>query len=117
MELIRSIRDALRRRVRSIRVILPRCAPALRHRPRRIGSARLAQEAEGARRLIKTPDRISERPPRGGLSVFARLAGYTVSGKYSATHTALNLDSIPVLENTAVRLLGVPHRSTHPEET
>jgi len=30
----------------------------------------LAQEAEGCRsRLSKTPDRISERPPRGGLSV------------------------------------------------
>jgi hypothetical protein len=26
-----------------------------------------AQEAEGYRSLIKTPDRISERPPRGGL--------------------------------------------------
>ena len=32
-------------------------------------SARLAQEAEGASRLMETPDRISERPPRGGLSV------------------------------------------------
>src|SRR5665811_908145 len=28
----------------------------------------LAQEAEKRRHLIKTPDRISERPPRGGLS-------------------------------------------------
>ena len=42
---------------------------SLRHRPRRVGSARLAQETEGASsRLIKTPDRISEGPPRGGLS-------------------------------------------------
>jgi hypothetical protein len=37
-----------------------------------IGSVRLAQEAESRRScLIKTPDRISERPPRGGLSVSA----------------------------------------------
>jgi SAM-dependent methyltransferase len=40
----------------------------------RIGSARLAQEAEERRccrsRLIKIPDRISERPPRGGLAKF-----------------------------------------------
>jgi hypothetical protein len=44
----------------------------LRHRPRRIGSARLAQEAEGNchRSLIKHMVGISERPPRGGLSVF-----------------------------------------------
>src|SRR6202142_723278 len=49
---------------------LARRPPALRHRPRRVGSARLAQETEGRcyRSLIKTPDRISERPPRGGLS-------------------------------------------------
>ena len=47
--------------------------PALRHWSWRVGSARLAQEAEGCccRSLIKTPDRISERPPRGGLSVCA----------------------------------------------
>jgi hypothetical protein len=43
-------------------------------------------------------------------------AGYGVSGKYSAIHTALNLDSTPVLENTAVCLLVVKHLSTHPEE-
>jgi hypothetical protein len=35
-----------------------------------LGFARLAQEPEGASsRLIKTSDRISERLPRGGLSV------------------------------------------------
>jgi hypothetical protein len=43
-----------------------------RHRPRRDGSAWLAQEVEnicGHRsRLINIPDRISERPLRGGLS-------------------------------------------------
>jgi hypothetical protein len=46
------------------------CPPALRHRPRRVGSARLAQEAEErrTRSLIKTPNRISERPSRDGLS-------------------------------------------------
>ena len=38
---------------------------ALRHWPRRVGSARLAQETEGfSSRLTKTPDLISERPPR-----------------------------------------------------
>src|SRR5450759_954750 len=40
--------------------------------PRRVGSAWLAQEAEERRcyrSLIKIPDRISERPPRGGLSI------------------------------------------------
>ena len=55
-----------------IRNAAPCRPPALRHRPRRVGSARLAQEAEercSRSRLIKTPDRISERPPRGGLSV------------------------------------------------
>ena len=44
--------------------------PALRHRPRCARSARVEEEAEGSiSRLIKTPDRISERPPRGGLSI------------------------------------------------
>jgi hypothetical protein len=39
-------------------------APALRHRSWRIGSAWMAQEAEGAsNRLIKTADQISERRP------------------------------------------------------
>jgi len=32
----------------------------------RVGSARLAQEAQERNYLIKTPDWISERPPRGG---------------------------------------------------
>ena len=52
--------------------------PSLRLWPRRVGSARLAQEAEERRcyrRLIKTPDRISERPPRGGLSICAVCCG------------------------------------------
>ena len=42
--------------------------------PRRPWSARLAQEAEESCycHLIKTPDRISEGPPRGGLSDFER---------------------------------------------
>ena len=42
-------------------------------RARTLMLARLAQEAEGRcyRGLIKTPDRISERPPRGGLSLCA----------------------------------------------
>jgi hypothetical protein len=31
-----------------------------------------AESVCGCRRLIKTPDRISERPPRGGLSVCAQ---------------------------------------------
>ena len=38
---------------------------------RRIRPARLGQKAEGIccnRNLINTPDRTSERPPRGGLS-------------------------------------------------
>ena len=48
----------------------------------------MAQEAEGASsRLIKT-------------------YRHSLSGKSSAIHIALNLDSIPVLENTAVCLLG-----------
>ena len=43
-------------------------------RARTLTRARLAQEAEDRscyRSLIKTPDRISERPPRGGLSLCA----------------------------------------------
>ena len=40
------------------------CAATVWHRPRRVGSAWLAQEAEGrAGRLIKIQDRIAERPP------------------------------------------------------
>ena len=42
-------------------VPLPRRPPTFRHRPRRVGSARLAQEAEGSSSaLIKTFDRVSE---------------------------------------------------------
>ena len=45
-------------------------APALRKRRRPLRVLKLAQEAEGRTRgLIKVRDRISERPPRGGLSV------------------------------------------------
>jgi hypothetical protein len=40
---------------------------------------------------------------------------YGVSGKPSAIHTALNLDSIPVLENTVVCLL-VPRHLKGPEQ-
>jgi PAS domain-containing protein len=53
---------------------IARRSPALRLRPRRVGSARLAQEAEERccyRSLTKTPELISERPPRGGLSLCA----------------------------------------------
>jgi hypothetical protein len=46
-----------------------------RHRPWRIRSAWLAQEAKEQRstrtRLIKTPDRISERPPQLAVFLFA----------------------------------------------
>jgi hypothetical protein len=41
----------------------------LEHKARCIGSARLAQEAEGSSSsLVKTHDWISERPPRGGFN-------------------------------------------------
>jgi hypothetical protein len=44
------------------------------HSPRRVRSAWLAQEAEGCCcSLIKTPDWISERPPRGGEQVRVKL--------------------------------------------
>ena len=42
--------------------------PTLRHRPRSVGPARLAQEAEGSGNLIKTAEWILERPPQ--LAVF-----------------------------------------------
>jgi hypothetical protein len=51
-----------------------RRSPVVRHRPRRLESARLTQESEERRcdrnRLIKIPDRISERRPHA-LAVFA----------------------------------------------
>ena len=49
-----------------------RRSPALRHRPRRVGLARLEKEekiSNCTRCLIGTPDDIPQRPPRGGLSV------------------------------------------------
>jgi hypothetical protein len=57
---------------RTIQSALLTCINA--HSTRHVGSARLAQEAEGSRSLINPPNRISEGPPRGGLSVFPQAA-------------------------------------------
>jgi hypothetical protein len=49
-----------------------RRSPALRHRPRLVGLARLEKEekiSNSTRCLIGTPDDIPQRPPRGSLSV------------------------------------------------
>ncbi|MGB6343115.1 MAG: hypothetical protein WBG15_10345, partial [Xanthobacteraceae bacterium] len=53
----------------------PHRTPAFRHRPRRDGFVRLAQEAEERlrfrSRLIKTPDWIADRPPREAVFLYA----------------------------------------------
>jgi Arm DNA-binding domain len=71
-----------------------RRAPAFRHRPRRVGSARLAQKAEGSSdRLIKTADRI-RRGRREAVFLFASPCPLLAQSRHERLHRTCLLSGV-----------------------